>query len=127
MTRDTASVAHVLAVAHARLAGSVGLRASTVFTLDGEDGTLDRVAGLGDAAPGHAVLAGAVFRAPAGGPPVYEGGRAALRLRAGGQTVGVLVLDGTRLDRIRPDVLAAVGLHLAATVQSLAAERSRQF
>jgi diguanylate cyclase (GGDEF)-like protein len=127
MTRDTASVAHVLAVVHARLAGCVGLRASTVFTLDAEDGRLDRVAGLGEGGREHAALAGAVFRAPAGGPPVYDGARMALRLRAGGQTVGVLVLAGTHLDRIRPDALAAVGLHLAATVQSLAAERSRQF
>ena len=127
MTRDTASIAKVLCLLHARLSGQVGLQSSSVFTLDSDDGTLDRVGGLGEAVGDHAALAGAVFRVPAGGPPRHDGGRMAVRLRIGGQTVGVLVLTGTRLDRLRPDTLTTAGLALAATVQSLAAERNRHF
>ena len=127
MTRHTASVPNVLSVLHARLSGQVGLQASSVFTLDSDDGTLDRVGGLGESFADHVTLAGAVFRAPAGGPPVRAAGRLALRLRIGGETVGVLVLTGTRLDRLRPDTLATTGLALATTVQSLASERSRHF
>ena len=127
MTRDTASVANLLSLIHARLNGYAGLRASSVFTLEPDDGTLERIGAVGEAAGDHAALAGAVLRAPAGGSPLQDDGSLALRLRIGGETVGVLVLTGTRLDRLRPESLAALGLTLSATVHSLAAERSRQF
>jgi len=127
MTRDTASVANLLSLIHARLNGYAGLRASSVFTLEPDDGTLERIGAVGEAAGDHAALAGAVLRAPAGGSPLQDDGSLALRLRIGGETVGVLVLTGTRLDRLRPESLAALALALAATVHSLAAERSRQF
>lgn len=125
MTRDIASVDHLVGVVHQYL-GTLGLSTVTVFTLAPEDGTLTRLAG-----PAHTrddmMLAGKVFRVPAGGPPVSDGTRIAVRLRVGGQTVGVLLLAGLGPDVLRPDVVAAVGLHFATTLQSLAAERQRQF
>ncbi len=92
MTRDTPSVEHLVAVVRGHLAG-LGLREVTVFTLDPDDGSLLPIAGPADARA-ELVLAGRVFRAPAGGAPVRDGDRMAVRLRVGGQTVGVLVLTG---------------------------------
>jgi diguanylate cyclase (GGDEF)-like protein len=125
MTRDIASVDHLVAVVLQHL-GGLGLSSVTVFTLEPEDGTLTRLAG-----PPHTredlTLAGRVFRLPAGGAPVSDDGRLAVRLRVGGQTVGVLLLTGLAPDVLRPDVVSAVALHFATTLQSLTAERQRQF
>jgi diguanylate cyclase (GGDEF)-like protein len=125
MTRDIASVDHLVALVLDHLRG-LGLESVTVFTLEPDDGTLTRLAG-----PPHTredmKLAGKVFRVPAGGPPVSDGTRLAVRLRVGGQTVGVLLLTGLPAGVLRPDVLGALALHFATTLQSLTAERQRQF
>jgi diguanylate cyclase (GGDEF)-like protein len=68
-----------------------------------------------------------VFRTAASAPPVVKGDRACVRLRIGGRTVGVLVLTGTALDKLSPLAAAMVALQLAATLQSLAAERHHQY
>jgi diguanylate cyclase (GGDEF)-like protein len=127
-TRDTPSVTHLLEVIDQNLRGAMGLRAATVYALDAEDGTLRAVASTGDdlGAAGRTV-AGRVFRVAAGAPPVRDGGRTAVRLRTGGQTVGVLVLDGAGLAALRPETLAAAALHLASTLEALVSEAQRQF
>jgi diguanylate cyclase (GGDEF)-like protein len=127
MSKVTASVANVLSMVHGRLHDYAGLHAATVFTLDDEDGSLHPVGEVGGAVDEHARLAGSIFRTPAGGPPVRSGQNLTMRLRFSGETVGVLVLTGDRLDRLLPGTLAAVALGLASTVRSLAAERTRQF
>jgi diguanylate cyclase (GGDEF)-like protein len=63
----------------------------------------------------------------AGAAPYTDGQRTAVRLRIGGQTVGVLLLTGTELGHLRPEVLAPTALHFATTLQGLAAEKQRQF
>lgn len=127
MTRDIPSLAHVLAIIDRRLSGPCGMHSATVFTLDPDDGNLLVAGRLGEANPGDLALAGRVFRASAGAPPVLAGERTAIRLRIGGQTIGVLVLAGHRIAALRPEVTAAVALQLAATLQVLAAERHRQY
>jgi diguanylate cyclase (GGDEF)-like protein len=127
MAKATASVANVLTMVHERLHEYAGLQAATVFTFDDEDGSLNAVSEVGNTVAEHSRLAGSIFRAPAGGPPVHSGQNLTMRLRFSGETVGVLVLTGDKLDRLRPETLAAVALGLASTVQSLAAERNRQF
>jgi diguanylate cyclase (GGDEF)-like protein len=126
MTRDIPSLAHVLAIMDRRLSGPCEMHSATVFTLDPDDGSLLAAARLGEPGPGDLALAGRVFRASAGAPPVLAGERTAIRLRIGGQTIGVLVLAGRRIAALRPEVTAAVALQLAATLQVLAAERHRQ-
>ena len=91
--RDIPSVAHMTAVIHARLRDCAGLRCSSVYTLDSEDGLLERVGGLGEPEADHTVLAGAVFRTPAGGPPLRDGGRAAT---GGGARVVLIARDRRR-------------------------------
>jgi diguanylate cyclase (GGDEF)-like protein len=127
MTRDTPSVEHLLDLVADRLRAVAGVVSATVCTLEPEDGRLLPVARLGEPRADDPVLAGRVFRTPAGAPPVSDGDRIAVRLRAGGQTVGVLVLTGSDLAVLRPETVAAVGLHLAGTLQALVAERQRQF
>jgi diguanylate cyclase (GGDEF)-like protein len=51
----------------------------------------------------------------------------AIRLRIGGQTVGVLLLTGSGLDVLRLETLSPLALHFATTLQGLAAEKQRQF
>jgi diguanylate cyclase (GGDEF)-like protein len=127
MARDIPSLAHILAIIDRRLSGPCGMRGATVFTLDPDDGSLLIAERLGEAGPGDLALAGRVFRASAGAPPVVAGERMAIRLRIGGQTVGVLVLTGATITALRPEVTASVALQVAATLQVLAAERHQQF
>nr|WP_239131057.1 sensor domain-containing diguanylate cyclase [Actinoplanes nipponensis] len=126
MTRDIPSVAHVLDIIAGRLGGPCGMRAASVFTLDPDDGSLAPEATRGDPGPRDIELAGQVFRVAAGAPPVRDGDRTALRLRIGGRTLGVLVLTGDTIAALRPEVAATIGLHLAATLQALAAEQDHQ-
>ena len=127
MTRDTPSVGHLLDLIDRRLRDVVGLTGATVCTLEPDDGRLLVAGWFGEPGDDDMVLAGRVFRTPAGAPPVAEPGRMAIRLRAGGQTVGVLVLSGDALDALRPETVAAVALHLAGTLQAIVAERQRQY
>jgi diguanylate cyclase (GGDEF)-like protein len=73
------------------------------------------------------VTAGKVFRMAAGAKPLVDGEKMAVRLRIGGQTVGVLLLTGPNLDLLRLDTLYPLALHFATTLQGLAAEKQRQF
>ncbi|PRY25652.1 diguanylate cyclase (GGDEF)-like protein [Pseudosporangium ferrugineum] len=127
MARDIPSLDHILAIVDRRLSGSCGMTAATVFTLDPDDGSLRPAATRGPAAADDLRVAGRVFRVSAGAPPVRAGDRTAVRLRIGGQTVGVLVLTGTDLDRLRPETAAGTALQVAATLQVLAAEVHRQY
>ncbi|MFG1607649.1 diguanylate cyclase domain-containing protein [Actinoplanes sp. NPDC049265] len=124
MTRDTPSIGPLVDVVHEHL-GACGLDHITIFALDPEEGTLGVVAGPADDREDGA-LAFRVFRAPAGGAPLRDRDRLGVRLRAGGQTVGVLVLAGGDLAEIRPYVISALALHVATTLQALDAERRRQ-
>lgn len=123
MTRDIPSVAHVLDVVTARLRGPCGMHAASVFTLDADDGSLTPGITRGDAAADDITVAGRVLRVAAGAPPVRDGSRTAVRLRLGGRTLGVLVLTGHAIAALRPEVAAAVGLHLATTLQAVATEQ----
>jgi diguanylate cyclase (GGDEF)-like protein len=127
MTRDTPSVQHVLELAAPHLRVAAGLTAATVFELDSETGLLNACARIG--APGRRdnLTAGKVFRLAAGAAPLVSDGQMAVRLRIGGQTVGVLLLTGGDLAALRHEVLAEIALHFASTLQGLAAERQRQF
>jgi diguanylate cyclase (GGDEF)-like protein len=125
MTRDTPSVERLVTLVLEHL-GGLGISAVTVFALEPADGTLTVVAGPDDTDAGL-MLAGRVCRAPAGGPPLADGNRLAARLRAGGQTAGVLVLTGAGVTGLRPEVVATVALHLATTLQALATERQRHY
>jgi diguanylate cyclase (GGDEF)-like protein len=127
MTRDTPSVQHVLELAapHLRVAGE--LTAATVFELDSETGLLHSCAQVGEPGRRDLLTAGKVFRMAAGAAPLISGEQMAVRLRIGGQTVGVLLLTGTGLAALRPEVLAEIALHFASTLQGLAAEKQRQF
>jgi diguanylate cyclase (GGDEF)-like protein len=127
MTKDTPSAQHVLDLAEPHLREACGLTAATVFDLDSETGLLNPVARLGKAGSRDLLTAGKVFRQPAGAAPVVDGTRMAIRLRIGGQTVGVLLLTATDLAALRPGTLAPLALHFATTLQALAAEKQRQF
>jgi len=127
MTKDTPSVQHVLERAEPYLAKAAGLTAATVFELDSETGLLNLAARLGPAGGRDMLTAGKVFRMAAGAAPLVDGERMAIRLRIGGQTVGVLLLTGTDLAALRPAILSPVALHFATTLQGLAAEKQRQF
>ncbi len=127
MTKDTPSVQHVLDLAGPHLRAAAGLTAATVFELDSETGLLNPTARLGEPGGRDLLTAGKVFRMAAGAAPLTDGERMAVRLRIGGQTVGVLLLTGTGLDALRPEVLSSLALHLATTLQGLAAEKQRQF
>jgi diguanylate cyclase (GGDEF)-like protein len=127
MTRDTPSMQHVLELAepHLRVAG--GLTAATVFELDSETGLMNPCAQVGEPGRRDLLTAGKVFRMAAGAPPLVSGEQMAVRLRIGGQTVGVLLLTGGGLDALRHEVLAELALHFASTLQGLTAEKQRQF
>ena len=127
MTKDTPSVQHVLGLAEPYLGEAAGLTAATVFELDSETGLLNPTAQIGPAGGRDLLTAGKVFRMASGAKPLVDGERMAIRLRIGGQTVGVLLLTGTELAALRPEVLAPLALHFAATLQGLAAEKQRQF
>jgi diguanylate cyclase (GGDEF)-like protein len=127
MTRDTPSMQHVLELAEPHLVAAGGLTAATVFELDSETGLLNACAQVGEPDRRDLRTAGKVFRMAAGAPPLLGGEQMAVRLRIGGQTVGVLLLTGRYLDALRPDVLAQIALHFASTLQGLAAEKQRQF
>jgi diguanylate cyclase (GGDEF)-like protein len=127
MTRDTPSVQHVLELVTPHLRAAAGLTAATVFELDAETGLLNAVAQVGEPGRRDVLVAGKVFRLAAGAAPKVTGEHMAVRLRIGGQTVGVLLLTGTDLGVLRPEILAEVALHFASTLQSLAAETQRQF
>ncbi|MFI7601589.1 diguanylate cyclase domain-containing protein [Actinoplanes sp. NPDC049681] len=127
MTRDIPSLEHILSIVDRRLSVACGMTAATVFTLDPDEGSLRPAATRGPAAADDLRLAGRVFRVSAGAPPVRIGDRMAIRLRIGGQTVGVLVLAGTELDLLRPETAAGTALQVAATLQVLAAEVHRQY
>jgi diguanylate cyclase (GGDEF)-like protein len=127
MTRDTPSVQHVLELAEPHLRAAVGLTAATVFELDSETGLMNACAQVGEPGRRDMLTAGKVFRMAAGAPPLVSGEQMAVRLRIGGQTVGVLLLTGTGLAALRHEVLAEVALHFASTLQGLAAEKQRQF
>ena len=127
MTKDTPSVQHVLDLAEPHLRAAAGLTAATVFELDSETGLLNPTARLGEPGGRDLLTAGKVFRMAAGAAPLVDGERMAIRLRIGGQTVGVLLLTGAELGTLRPEVIASVALHFATTLQGLAAEKQRQF
>ncbi|MFI6072440.1 diguanylate cyclase domain-containing protein [Actinoplanes sp. NPDC051343] len=127
MTRDTPSMQHVLELAEPHLRAAGGLTAATVFELDSETGLMNACAQVGPAGRRDLLTAGKVFRMAAGAPPLISGEQMAVRLRIGGQTVGVLLLTGSVLDALRPEVLAEIALHFASTLQGLTAEKQRQF
>ena len=122
MTKDTPSVQHVLDLSVPHLREAAGLTAATVFELDSETGLLMATARSGPPGRRDQLTAGKVFRLAAGAKPLVSGDQMAVRLRIGGQTVGVLLLTGTDLGALRDDVLAPLALHFAATLQGLAAE-----
>jgi diguanylate cyclase (GGDEF)-like protein len=127
MTKDTPSVQHVLDLTGPFLTRAAGLTAATVFELDSETGLLCSTAQLGEPGRRDTLTAGKVFRLAAGAVPKVTGEQMPIRLRIGGQTVGVLLLTGSDLGALRPDVLAALALHFATTLQALAAEKQRQW
>ena len=127
MTKDTPSVQHVLNLAEPYLRVAAGLTAATVFELDSETGRLNSTAQLGTPGGRDLLTAGKVFRMAAGAKPLVDGERTAIRLRIGGQTVGVLLLTGTYLDALRDETIAPLALHFATTLQELAAEKQRQW
>jgi len=127
MTKDTPSVQHVLDLAAPYLRAAAGLTAATVFELDSETGLLNPTARLGPPGGRDMITAGKVFRMAAGARPLVDGERMAIRLRIGGQTIGVLLLTGTGLDTLRVETLFPLALHFATTLQGLAAEKQRQF
>ncbi|AEV86235.1 membrane protein [Actinoplanes sp. SE50] len=127
MTKDTPSVQHVLDLMTPHLCEVAGLTAATVFELDSESGLMAATAQFGEPGRRDQMVAGKVFRAAAGGPPVVSGQQMAIRLRIGGQTVGVLLLTGERLAELRPDTISTIALHFATTLQGLFAEKARQF
>ena len=127
MTKDTPSVGHILEISAPHLRAAAGLTAATVFELDAETGLLNPTAQYGEPGRRDALTAGKVFRLAAGAAPKVTGDQMPVRLRIGGQTVGVLLLTGSDLDRLRPEVLASLALHFATTLQGLAAEKQRQF
>ncbi|MBM2621379.1 sensor domain-containing diguanylate cyclase [Actinoplanes sp. LDG1-06] len=126
MTKDTPSVQHVLELSEPHLRTAAGLTAATVFELNAETGMLV-TARVGEPGSRDLFVAGKVLRQAAGAKPAVSGEQMPVRLRIGGQTVGVLLLTGSDLGVLRPDVLAALALHVATTLQGLAAERQRQF
>ena len=127
MTKVTPSVQHVLDLAAPHLREAAGLTAASVFELDSETGLLNPTARSGRPGARDQLVAGKVFRLAAGAVPQVKGEHLAVRLRIGGQTVGVLLLTGDRLGVLRSDVVATLALHLATTLQGLAAEKHRQF
>ena len=127
MTKDTPSVQHVLDVTASYLRDSVGLTAAIIYELDAETGLLIPAARLGEPGNRDLITAGKVFRMAAGARPLVDGERMAVRLRIGGQTVGVLLLTGTHLDLLRLGTLSPLALHFATTLQGMAAEKQRQF
>ncbi|MDI6101129.1 sensor domain-containing diguanylate cyclase [Actinoplanes sp. NEAU-A12] len=127
MTKDTPSVQHVLDLTGPHLRDIAGLTAATVFELDSETGMMTASAQLGEPGRRDQLVAGKVFRAPAGGKPVVNGEQMAIRLRIGGQTVGVLLLTGSHLAELQLDTISTMALHFATTLQGLAAEKQRQF
>ncbi|MEU8239885.1 sensor domain-containing diguanylate cyclase [Actinoplanes missouriensis] len=127
MTRDTPSVQHVLDLTEPHLREIAGLTAATVYELDSETGMMTATAQVGEPGRRDQMVAGKVFRTPAGGKPVVSGEQMAIRLRIGGQTVGVLLLTGSALGALQQDTIATMALHFATTLQGLAAEKERQF
>src|SRR3954451_23253490 len=127
MTKDTPSVQHVLDLAAPYLQAASGLTAATVFELDSETGQLNPTARLGEQGGRDMITAGKGVRMAAGAKPLVDGERMAVRLRIGGQTVGVLLLTGSDLAVLRPETLAPLALHIATTLQGIAAEKQRQF
>ncbi|MEU4557844.1 sensor domain-containing diguanylate cyclase [Actinoplanes sp. NPDC023936] len=127
MTKDTPSVQHVLDLTGPHLREIAGLTAATVYELDSETGMMTATARVGEPGRRDQMVAGKVFRTPAGGKPVVSGEQMAIRLRIGGQTVGVLLLTGSALGELRADTIATMALHFATTLQGLAAEKERQF
>ncbi|GIF20422.1 hypothetical protein Ate02nite_31520 [Paractinoplanes tereljensis] len=127
MTKDTPSVQHVLDLAEPFLQNAAGLTAATVFELDSETGLLNPTARVGAAGGRDLLTAGKVFRMAAGAAPLVDADRMAIRLRIGGQTVGVLLLTGTELAVLRPETISPLALHFATTLQGIAAEKQRQF
>jgi diguanylate cyclase (GGDEF)-like protein len=127
MTRDTPSAQHVLDLAEPHLREAAGLTSATVFELDSETGLFNPAARVGQPNGRDLLIAGKVLREAAGAAPVVDGTRLATRLRIGGQTVGVLLLGGSKLGALRPETLATLALHFATTLQALAAEEQRQF
>jgi diguanylate cyclase (GGDEF)-like protein len=127
MTRDIPSMQHVLELAEPHLKAAAELTAATVFEIDSETGLLNPRAQVGEPGRRDVLTAGKIFRMAAGAPPLVSGDQTAVRLRIGGQTVGVLLLTGTALAALRPEVLAEIALHFASTLQGLAAEKQRQF
>ncbi|WP_245674186.1 MULTISPECIES: sensor domain-containing diguanylate cyclase [Actinoplanes] len=127
MTKDTPSVQNVLDLTAPHLVEIAGLTAATVFELDSETGMMTPGAQHGEPGRRDQMVAGKVFRTPAGGKPVVSGEQMAARLRIGGQTVGVLLLTGTNLAELMQDTISTMALHFATTLQGLAAEKQRQF
>ena len=126
MTKDTPSVQHVLELAEPHLRAAAGLTAATVFELDTETG-MKVTAQVGPAGSRDLFTAGKVLRLAAGARPTVIGEQMTVRLRIGGQTVGVLLLTGGTLEVLRPELLDSLALHFATTLQGLAAERQRQY
>jgi diguanylate cyclase (GGDEF)-like protein len=126
VTHDIPSVGQLLAIIQDRLSGPCDVHAATVLTVDPDDGSLAVAATHGDAAPDDVTTAGQALRSFAGTTRVLDGERTAIRLRICGQTVGILVLTGTRITALRTDVAASIALQLASALHVLAAEQHRQ-
>jgi len=118
LATDHLPVSDLLDLACAWLRTDCALTGAAVYTPGRRCGVVEQVAMWGVApdrrAPAAAVLAGV----PAPG---------ALPLRRAGQTLGVLVLTGSGVDRLRPEVAASLALHLADGLYTLALHREREF
>jgi diguanylate cyclase (GGDEF)-like protein len=114
------SAPDILDLACRRLQDDCGLSGATVYMRDRRDGSVVALAAWGVAHDRSALAAALLSSAP----PSVPG---ALALRRGGRTLGALVLSGLRLGRLRPEVAAALALHLADELHTLEQERERDF
>src|SRR5256884_212579 len=126
LTVEEPSIRRLLELLYHRLRDAAALRFVGVYSPGVEQNRSMLVAGdTAAVTETDLVLAAEVYRV---GRPRTTGTvqRMSVPLRRGGQTLGVLVLAGRRLTSLRPDVVDAVALHLASTLQVLGEERDRQ-
>jgi diguanylate cyclase (GGDEF)-like protein len=126
MMRHSPSLDHLLGLLDRRVAGMAGLTGATVFSFESDSGRPLAVAELGAPSPDPS-RAAEVLRRPSAEPCLSIDGGVAIRLQMGGQTLGVLELQGSRLDVLTPDTLGALALTVASALQGLLAEDQRRF